>query len=91
MFTGSEETICSRCAHLDVCKYKEELLNAQETVNNITISRDRDKEDGIRLIKLRDIPWIKRVRLECIYFQGRESNVSKNIVNTTIINKERKE
>jgi hypothetical protein len=56
--------------------YKDELLSAQEAVNNVTVSRDRDKDDGIRLIKLRDIPWIKRVTLHCIYFQRREENLN---------------
>lgn len=91
MFTGSEETVCTRCSHLDVCRYKDELLAAQEAVNNVTVSRDRDNDEGIRLIKLRDIPWIKRVRLDCVHFQDRTTNVPRTIVNTINVHKEGEE
>lgn len=67
---GVKETCCTRCAHREVCQYKEEFLAAQHAVDGAGIrlpSKDENVAKGSILI--RDIPWIKPVELRCKYFQ----------------------
>lgn len=33
---GVKETICSSCVHLNVCKYKDELLSIAKNINDST-------------------------------------------------------
>ena len=58
-----EETACSTCSHLGVCKFKDEFLKAQTAVNDVTVSLG-----GGGIIRLRDIQWIPPVKLRCNYY-----------------------
>lgn len=63
MYSGVQETMCSRCSHLQVCSLKEQFLNAQKAVDDVMVTV------GERAAKrLRDFDWIKRVKLECAHF-----------------------
>lgn len=98
-----KETLCTRCAHRNVCIIKETYMNILEALNNIVIDKGEggaameaavsssDKavvercDDGnekaacssetkpavmsnSRFIKLVDIPWVKPIIPECIYY-----------------------
>lgn len=57
------ETACTKCAHREVCKFKEEFLKAQTAVNDVMVHFDEN-----RMIRLRDIKWIPTVDLRCNYY-----------------------
>ena len=64
------ETACTKCTHRNVCKYKEEFLEAQEAVSNAVIGSDPVSKDGIvhqgfRYIS--GIDYIEPVKLHCKY------------------------
>ncbi len=62
------ETACSRCKHLNVCKYKEEFLKAQEAVNNATILVEESDLSGKAQLGARyisDIDYIEPIKLRC--------------------------
>lgn len=60
---GCNETACTNCAHLKVCKFKEEFLKAQDAVNDVMVHLGDN-----RMIRLRDIKWIPAVILRCEYY-----------------------
>lgn len=59
----AKETRCTNCEHRKVCSFKEQFLNAQKVVDEVTV------RTGDKSVKyLRDFDWIKRVELECVHF-----------------------
>lgn len=58
------DTACSNCKHINVCKFKEDFLKAQAAVNDVTVPLGDN-----RLIRLRDIKWIPAVMLPCDYYE----------------------
>ena len=37
---GVKETLCTRCAHREVCAYKQDFLDIIKTVENAAVTRD---------------------------------------------------
>ena len=56
--SGVKETQCTHCSHREVCAHKVEFLEAQYTVDRVTVNNGY----------LRDIEWIKPIELSCKYF-----------------------
>lgn len=46
---GVKETLCTRCAHRDVCAHKQDYLDILKAVENATVTRDTP--DGKNHIK----------------------------------------
>lgn len=66
--SGTKETLCTTCAHREVCKLTEEFLNAQKAVDDTLVGLG-----GGRTKRLRDFDWIRTVDLRCKhYFQRME-------------------
>lgn len=63
MFNGCKETLCTRCAHLQVCNKSEQFLRVVKALENVSISIG-----GEGLIGLRDIPWVRLGELKCDYY-----------------------
>ena len=63
-----KETICTGCAHREICSLKEEFLNAQEAVDNAIVSRKSGTSDKICMIDLRNITFIEPVKLVCKHY-----------------------
>lgn len=40
MFEGVKETLCTRCAHREVCTYKQDFLDIIKAVENAAVTRD---------------------------------------------------
>lgn len=40
MFEGVKETLCTRCAHREVCTHKQDYLDILKAVENATVTRD---------------------------------------------------
>lgn len=38
MFEGVKETLCTRCAHRDVCAHKQDYLDILKAVENATVT-----------------------------------------------------
>ena len=65
---ASKETSCTRCKHLHVCKFKDEFLEAQNAVDNTTISvkqMDTSGKEQFYERYLSDIDYIEPIRLRC--------------------------
>lgn len=60
---GCEETLCTTCSHREVCSKKEDYLSAVKAVKGIMVSLGDRKA-----IYLKDMNWIRPVRLECIHY-----------------------
>ena len=64
---GSKETACTSYIHREVCVLKNDFLEAQSQVFNMTVHKE--SSDGTHtMIKLCDIPFIKPIDLECKYY-----------------------
>lgn len=73
---GVKETCCTKCAHKDVCQFKEEYLAAQAAVDNISVNLPVKDERAHRYINLHIIPWIEPVELKCKHFIPAAQNVA---------------
>lgn len=73
---GVKETCCTKCAHKDVCQFKEEYLAAQTAVDNVSVNLPAKDERVNRCIDLRNIPWIEPVELKCKHFIPAGPNVA---------------
>lgn len=71
---GVKEAQCAKCAHKDICKFKDFLVNAQEQINHMTITLNSEGRDG-RMIKLRDIRCIECVELRCKFYMIQPSGI----------------
>lgn len=61
--TGSKETLCSSCGHLQVCSLKHTFLKVLEKADDISVGTE---DDGITRVV--DIPWLN-MNLSCSHFQ----------------------
>lgn len=73
---GVKETCCTKCAHKEVCQFKEEYLAAQAAVDNVSVNLPAKDEHANRYINLRNIPWIEPVELKCKHFISAAQNVA---------------
>lgn len=79
-----KETMCTRCAHLPVCKYRDQFLDAQKAANNITLYGTSTEDGNTTITKLRDVPWIKPIDLVCTYFLKSETPTITNTCEKSI-------
>lgn len=71
---GVKETLCTRCAHKDVCKYKEQFLVVQEKLDEVEFTVSG--VDDVWLVALHNIPWL-HADLRCDYYLGLVKEESK--------------
>lgn len=65
-----KETLCTRCAHRDVCIYKQDYLDILKAVENATVIRDTS--DGkIASKKVIHYDFIGEISVKCKYHQNR--------------------
>ena len=66
---GTKETLCTRCAHREVCTYKQDYLDILKAVDNATVTRDTP--DGkITSKKVIHYDFISGVSVGCKYHQS---------------------
>ena len=71
MCEGAKETLCTRCAHRDVCIHKQDYLDILKAVENATVIRDTP--DGkISSKKVIHYDFIDEVSVKCKYYQNRK-------------------
>lgn len=67
MYNDFSGVQCENCDHQVVCSLKEQFRDAQQSVENVSVST------GNNSIKhLRHFDWIKPVKLECIHFSEKK-------------------
>lgn len=66
---GVKETLCTRCAHREVCTYKQDYLDILKAVENATVTRDT--HDGkITSKKVIHYDFISGISVGCKYHQN---------------------
>lgn len=70
MFDGGvKETLCTRCAHRDVCAHKQDYFDILKAVENATVTRDTG--DGkITSKKVIHYDFISGISVGCKYHQN---------------------
>ena len=68
MSEGVKETLCTRCAHREVCAYKQDFLDIVKAVENASVIRDTP--DGkIASKKVIYYDFISEITINCKYYQ----------------------
>lgn len=66
---GVKETLCTRCAHREVCAYKQDFLDIIKAVENAAVTRDTP--DGkITSKKVIHYDFISEISVGCKYHQN---------------------
>ena len=66
---GVKETLCTRCAHREVCIYKQDYLDIIKAVENAAITRDTP--DGkVTTKKVNHYDFISGISVGCKYHQN---------------------
>lgn len=67
--TGVKETLCSRCAHMNVCAYTQDYLDILKAVENVYVVKDAP--DGkITSKKAINYDFISEISVDCKYYQN---------------------
>ena len=61
-----KETLCTRCAHREVCIYKQDYLDILDAVENAIVVRDIP--DEIILKKVTHYDFISGISVSCKYY-----------------------
>ena len=61
-----KETLCTRCAHREVCIYKQDYIDILKAVENATLARDTP--DGIASKKVIQYDFINGISVGCKYY-----------------------
>lgn len=59
-----KETICTRCAHRNVCAYKDECLSAIEALSKTTVNK-RLPDGTVEIIPIKNFDFIEDVSIIC--------------------------
>ena len=65
---GVRETSCTRCAHREVCMYKNDYLNALKAVTGATIS-ELSSDGKMSVKKVESFDFISRIDVICRYLK----------------------
>lgn len=66
---GVKQTLCTRCAHREVCIYKQDFLDIIKAVENAAVTRDTP--DGkITSKKVIHYDFIREISVGCKYYQN---------------------
>lgn len=61
-----KETLCTRCAHREVCIYKQVYIDILKAVENATVTQDTP--DGITSKKVTQYDFISGISVSCKYY-----------------------
>ena len=71
-----KETICTRCAHRNVCAYKDDCLSVIETVSKTTVNKQLP--DGrVEVKPIKNFDFIEDVSITCRYYYNLDYTTSK--------------
>ena len=64
-----KETLCTHCAHREVCAYKQDFFDIINAVENTSVYKDLS--DGrINSKNVRDYDFISEINVNCKYYQN---------------------
>lgn len=67
--TGVKETLCSRCAHWEVCAHKQDYLDVLKAVENVHVVKDAP--DGkITSKKAINYDFVSKISVDCKYYKN---------------------
>ena len=61
-----KETLCTRCAHKEVCIYKQDFIDILKAVENATVTQNTP--DGITSNKVTQYDFISGISVGCKYY-----------------------
>ena len=61
-----KETLCNRCAHREICIYKQDYINILKAIENATVTQDTP--DGITSKKVIHYDFISGISVSCKYY-----------------------
>ena len=68
---GVKETLCTRCAHREVCMYKLYYLNILKAVENARVAAVKDEATGgFSSTKVIDYDFISGISVGCRYYRN---------------------
>ena len=71
MLEGVKETLCTICAHREVCIHKFDYLNIIKAVENARVSVVKDDSDGgFSSKKVADYDFISGISVGCRYYRN---------------------
>lgn len=62
----AKETLCTRCAHREVCIYKQDYIDILNAVENTAVTQDTP--DGIVSKKVTQYDFISGISVSCKYY-----------------------
>lgn len=65
------ENLCTRCAHQEVCTYKQDYLDILKAVKNATVTRDTP--DGITSKKVIHYDLVSDISVGCKYYSCKKT------------------
>lgn len=72
MSEGVKETLCTRCAHREVCMYKPYYLSILKAVENARVAAVKDEATGgFSSTKVSDYDFISEISVGCRYYRHR--------------------
>ena len=66
---GVKETLCTRCAHLEVCTYKQDYLDILKAVEDASVIRGT-LDGKITSKKVIHYDFISKISVGCKYYQN---------------------
>ena len=61
-----KETLCTRCAHREVCIYKQDYIDIIKAIENATVTQDTP--DGITSKEVTQYDFISGISVSCKYY-----------------------
>lgn len=72
-----KESICTRCAHRNVCAYKDDCLSVIEAVSRVTVNKQLP--DGkVEVKPIKNFDFIDGVSITCRYYYNLDYTTSKS-------------
>ncbi len=66
---GVKQTLCTLCAHREVCAYKQDFLDILKAIENVTITRDTPTWKN-HIKKAIHYDFISEISIGCKYYQN---------------------
>lgn len=78
MFERIEETLCTNCAHREVCSYKQDYLNILKAVENAKVVKE-ESDGKITSQQVTCYDFIDNISITCKYYQKWTAYRSKEV------------
>lgn len=65
-----KETLCTHCAHRQVCIYKQDYLNIIKAIENVVVEKTSIDGKGVQFKKVSDFDFISSTSIAYRYYQN---------------------